>query len=97
MPEDDYFLPVTDIEQEKAAEVERQAASARAIESISDPRERELVEAVDHLLSTCLGSGDGYIPSAGAPKTRRLQAALSAYGITPDHGASIGMGLRLAR
>jgi hypothetical protein len=78
-------------------EEETQAASARAIAAIENDRERAMVEAVDLLLSKNLGSAEGYLGRIGEPTTRRLQAVLTSYGVTPDYGASIGDGIRHKR
>lgn len=55
-------------------------------------RERDLVNIVEWCLAN-LGSENGYFTTCGAIQTRKLIAALAAYGITPrygNHGRSLG-------
>lgn len=66
---------------------ERQEVQRRSLEAMArivDPRELAIVKSVDAVLSG-LGSADGYLGPIGAPKTRQMQKALAAYGITPDY------------
>lgn len=85
-----------DEHQKKVEERQRVAVkSQQALNDLRVGREKAIVMAVDELLSTCLGSADGYLPMGnGCPMTRRLQQALKEYGITPDYGAGHGLGLR---
>jgi hypothetical protein len=72
---------------ELAEQQEIQRRSLEAMSKIVDPRELAMVKAVDAVLSG-LGSADGYLGAIGAPKTRAMQKALQAYGITPDYGCT---------
>jgi hypothetical protein len=80
---------IKQLEEQRIANV-----SQAAIDALPAGREKQMVIAIDEMLSSKLGSADGYIGSIGFPLTRRLQRALSEYGITPDYGQSIGCGLR---
>lgn len=68
--------------------------SQAAIDALPAGREKQLVIAVDVLLSQNLGSADGYLGPIGLTTTRRLQQALAAYGITPDYAQATGRGRR---
>jgi hypothetical protein len=80
---------IKQLEEERIAKV-----SQAAIDALPAGREKQMVIAIDTLLSYNLGSADGYLGSIGLPVTRRLQRALAEYGITPDYGQSIGCGFR---
>lgn len=94
--DDQGHIPLHTQEQvAKSLERDRVARlSQRAIDALPAGREKQLVIAVDELLSFNLGSADGYLGSIGLPATRKLQRALAAYGITPDYGQSIRNGRR---
>lgn len=77
------------------AELDRIAAHSQAmIDALPAGREKQMVIALDELLSFNLGSADGYLGPVGLPTTRKLQRALAEYGITPDYGKAIGRGRR---
>lgn len=78
-----------EFEQRQAEERARQALSQAAIDGIEDPKVRDLVVAMDRLLSIGLGGPSGYFPTVGGPETDRARAALAAFGVEPDYGARI--------
>lgn len=91
----DDVVIVSSFEREKEQRRLAAEASQKALDAIPPGREKDMVVAIDELLSFKLGGPDGYLSSAGAIHTGQLRRALAGYGITPDYGASIGRPLRL--
>jgi hypothetical protein len=88
-PEETQAMIAESLEADRIARL----SQARLDDMAAGP-EKQMVMAVDELLSFNLGSSEGYLGSIGLFTTRKLQQALAAYGITPDYGQSIRNGRR---
>lgn len=73
------------LEELRQSRIAIQRRSLAAIAAIADERERRTVAGIDDMLGRSLGSAEGYLGELGLGATRRLQATVAGYGITPDY------------